>query len=125
MTIASNTDTTYTVSVNVPTGYKMCSIALGFVGVNVPCLNSATPPVYDPTATNEAVWNLGRIRNAGQRSLLVDPTANTLQFIIYVTPLPAATGTASVTVTYEYGSTSATSTSSVVLVASSATTVIY
>jgi len=100
MSIPNYTDTTYTISISAP-GHKVCSIAIGFQGVNIPCLNSASPPVYTPSSTpQQAVWNLGRIRNGGQRSTALDPSANTIQFIIYVLPTQTA---GAVTVTLQYG----------------------
>jgi hypothetical protein len=87
VTVPINTDAAYTVKVDSTTSqrFKVCSININYQGINIPCLNPPSAPVYAPDGS--ASWALGRIRNAGQRSPLLDPQANTVQFIIVVLPL--------------------------------------
>lgn len=86
VTIPVGSDTTYSLHVT-PTASraKVCTIYIGYQGVNMPCLNLPSMPIYSPDGS--ALWSLGRVRNGGQRSVSIDPQANTLQFIIVVLPL--------------------------------------
>ena len=125
VSVPNNTDTTYSLSVTTANpNYRICSIAINYVGINMGCFNVTSVPVISPV--NQAVWNLGRIFNGGQRSLDRDRQANTIQFIIYLTPLNGSVATTvNAVLTYGPSLATASATTSITLVPYNVSTVSY
>jgi hypothetical protein len=116
MSIPNNTDTTYSLSVTTANpNYRICSIVIKYFGINMGCFNVTSVPVY--STANQAVWNLGRIFNAGLRSLDRDRQANTIQFIISLMPLKGSVATTvNAVLTYGPSLATVTATTSIALV---------
>lgn len=90
LTLNSNSDTGYTISVTVPAGqFSVCRIEIASQGINIPCMSNEQPSyLADSTGNiNKVVWDLGRILNTGHRSTATDPQANVIQFKVIVVAL--------------------------------------
>jgi hypothetical protein len=123
VSVPNNTDTTYSLSVTTENpNYRICSISINYVGINMGCFNVTSVPVISPV--NRAVWNLGRIFNGGQRSLDRDRQANTIQFIIYLTPMNGSVATnVNAVLTYGPSLATVTATTPITLVPNNVSTV--
>ena len=125
LTIPNNTETFYSLHVEVPANYKLCGIVLMYQGVNIPCMDPLMQVFVDFDLDgfyDRADWNLGKIKNTGQRPYYIDPQANVAQFYIYVVPLLSATaGSVTATMTYTSGGNPIQNTKTVALTIGSST----